>query len=467
MRRAAALALLLAGCAVGPDYEPPAVDAPAAWTSAAAEITSAERADLAEWWTVFGDPALDALVGRALEGSRDLRIAEARVREARALAGIADGALPPSAGAGASYDRSSASGNGTQSLTPFPVDDRQSLYRAGFDAAWEIDLFGRLRRASEAARADAGAAEEDLRAVRVSLVAEVARTYVELRGAQRQAALQREQLAAARESASLVRSRLDAGVGSDLDLARAEALAAALAAQIPASETLRARAAHRLAVLVGAPPGRLDIADAAPVPVPPARIVVGLPSDLLLRRPDLRAAERRAAAATARIGVALGDLLPRISLTGAFGVESLESEDLFRSASRTWAFGPAVRWPVFEGGRLRANVRVQEERQVRAVAEFERAFLVALEDAENALVAWFREGERLRSLREAEAAQRRAHSLAEELNRRGLASFLEALDARRSLAEAERLRVQGEAALSLAAVSLFKALGGGWSLPAD
>ncbi len=460
MRRALPL-LLLAGCAVGPDYEPPAASTPSAWARAEAERTDAGPGDLSRWWTVFGDPVLESLVARAVEGSPDLRIAAARVREARAAAGIARSELGPQVDLDGAYARTKTSGN----VFTFPgADLHQSRYRVAFDAAWEIDLFGGLRREVEAATADAQAAEEDRRAALVTLQAEVARVYVELRGAKRRRAVLRAQIAAAADRLGLLKARLEAGVATALDVAREEALLRGTEALLPPAERDVAQAQHRLGTLLGRDPGALlaELGADAPIPVPPARVVVGIPAQLLARRPDVRRAERELAAAVARIGVATAEFYPRISLTGAFGLESLRASHFFENASRIWAVGPAIRWPIFSTGRLRAQLEGAEARQQQALAAFDAALLRALEDVENALVAYLREGERRRLLTEAVAAARRALVLSEDLQRQGVASQLEVLVAQRALQLDELQLAESDAALTLSCVALYKALGGGW-----
>lgn len=463
MRRAWPL-LLLSGCMVGPDYAPPAAPAPAAWTRAEADRIDAGPAELSRWWAVFRDPALESLVARAVASNPDLRIAAARVAEARAAAGIAVSALGPTAAAGASYDRTRTSGN----VFTFPgADLHQSYYRAGFDAAWEIDVFGGLRREVEAATADAQAAEEDRRAALVSLQAEVARVYVELRGAQRRRAVLRDQVKAASERLALLQARLDAGVATSLDVVREEALLRSTEALLPPAERDVALASHRLGTLLGRDPGALvaELGAEAPIPVPPARVVVGLPAELLARRPDVRRAERRLASATARVGAATADFYPRISLTGAFGLESLRASSFVESASLAWSVGPAVRWPIFASGRLRARLGAAEAVEDQALAAFEGSLLRALEEVENALVAYLREGERRRKLAEAVAADRRALQLSEDLQRRGLASYLDVLTAQRALQGDELQLADSDAAVTLFCVALYKALGGGWEPP--
>lgn len=450
-------AALLAGCSVGPDYEPPVTKAPPGWGEAAETST----ADLSRWWTVFNDEALNRLVDRAVRANHDLKIAAARIEESRGQAGVVFGRVLPQIDSIDSYTKSRVSPN----AQPFKFDQiYQSRYKVGFDAAWEIDIFGGGRRRIEAAAADIESWVENHRAVLVTLLGDVGMNYVGLRGNQLLLAVLRQNVATAKGTVEITQARLAAGVATTLDVARAEALLASAEAALPDVETALKQTVHRLSVLLGLPPQALaqELAAAAPIPSAPGRVVVGLPSELLLRRPDVRQAERRLAAATATIGVAVAELYPRISLTGAFGLDSLGSSDLFTWQSRAWSLGPSIRWPIFAGGRIRAQIAVEEARAGQALSAYEKAVLVALEDVENALVSYLREGDRRRSLEAAVAADRRAVELADDLYRKGLTSFIEVLDAQRALyvAQAELARSQAQVTLDL--VALYKALGGGW-----
>jgi NodT family efflux transporter outer membrane factor (OMF) lipoprotein len=467
--RAGSLVLLvcLTGCpAVGPDYRPPAPPVAGEWSEPLLGGVTAAEASVVRWWTTFDDPMLDSLITRAVGSNQDVQIATARVREARALRGITAGELLPTIDATASLTDNRRSRN---SLT-FPVDTLDSdLYEAGFDATWEIDLFGGKRRAVEAATAELRAAIEDWRAVLVTLLAEVARNYVEARSFQRRVAITEQNIAAQRDALDIIRARFDAGLSSELDVSRSAALLATTASQAPALESSLQRAVHRLGVLLGAGPGALldDLRQQAPVPTPPPQVPVGLPSDLLRRRPDIRRSERQLAAATARIGVATADLFPKFALTGTAGLQSLSTGDLFGSGSEFWTAGPAFTWRLFDGGRIRANIRVQNERQRQALAEYEKTVLTSLEEVENALVAYAKEQVRHRALQEAVTANRRALDLASELYLRGLVDFLNVLDVQRALYLDEDLAAQSEGAVAANLVALYKALGGGWEAPAE
>ena len=459
----AVLAALLAGCAVGPDYEAPQLQVPGAWSALEApkegqtSAAQAVQADLSQWWTSFGDPDLVRLTGQALAGNLDLRVAASRVREARAVRGIAQGALLPSVGAGGSYQRVRPSETG---VVPFS-GEAFDTYQAGFDASWEIDVFGGNRRRLEAATAEVEASEEALRDVRVSLVAELARSYMEVRAAQTRGRIARLNLEAQQRTAAFTRARLDAGQATELDVSRAEAQVAATASMIPFLETVERQAAHAVALLLGQAPGSWT-AGAGALPAAPAEIPVGMPTDLLRRRPDLRRAERELAAATARVGVATADLYPRFFLSGSLGSESIDASDFLTPASRAWSFGPSISWSLFQGGRIRANIEAQNARQEQASIRFEQTLLGALRDVEDALVAHSRDQLRRVELARAATLQRRSVELAQERYAQGLADFLVVLEAQRFLYAAEDAVVQVEQAVATDAIALYKAVGGGW-----
>ncbi|MBI5441994.1 MAG: efflux transporter outer membrane subunit [Deltaproteobacteria bacterium] len=451
----------LTACAVGPAYVRPEPAAPAEWSQT---VTKASRdsSALREWWKSFGDAKLNELIERAAGSSLELKIAQARVREARALRAVAAGAELPRLTAGVEFDRTRRSGHNPN--LPPGAPTVVNLFQTSFDASWEIDLFGGTKRAVEAADAELGASVEDLRAAYVTLFGEIARNYVEVRGFQRRLAVARRNLEGQKETLAVTRSRLEAGLAPDFDVDRASAQVSTIEAQIPPLEVSLQRAVHRLAVLLGQEPGSLNelLLDEAPIPAPPPELQVGLPSDLLERRPDVRRAERAVAAATARVGAATADLYPRFSLAGGFGFQSGRLEDLALASSRFWSFGPALRLPLFQGGRIRANIEVQNERQAQALLAYEKAFLSALEEVENALAAYGKEEARRRALVEAVAAHERAFATAGALYSSGLTDFLQVLDAQRSLLAAQSQLAESEAAAVSGLVALYKALGGGW-----
>jgi len=452
---------LVAGCAtVGPDYAAPEAAVPPAWREAAGSGLVHGETDLATWWRRLQDPVLDGLVERATRQGLDLREALARVREARALRGVADADRFPTIDAEASYQRHGESEN-----TPLGglVPD-SDLFAAGFDTSWELDLWGRVRRSIEAADADLGASVEDARDVAVTVAAETARAYIELRSFQARLAVARTNVALQKETLDLARTRLDAGLVGERDVAQAGSNLESTRSRVPALEVGLRASENRLAVLAGLPPGALaaELAEAAPIPVPPTELAVGVPADLLRRRADVRRAERVLAAETARIGVAEGELYPQLTLGGSLGLAAERPGDLFESGSEVFSLGPSLRWNLFDGGRLRRRVEAQDARAQQALVRWERAVLVALEETENAMTAFGREQARRGSLLLAAAEARRAVDFARTQYREGLTDFQTVVDTERTVAALEDEVAQSEAAIATSTVAVYKALGGGW-----
>jgi NodT family efflux transporter outer membrane factor (OMF) lipoprotein len=461
---AAMFLALLAGCAVGPDYHSPKASASAQqWTSPLVGGETNGPADLATWWKNFGDTNLDSLVTMAVQSNLTLRIAEAHVREARAERDVASGSFWPSVGTSGSYSRNRFGQNGFPPLPAgTPLD--YNLYNASFDATWELDIFGGTRRTIEAANAKTGAALFSQRDVLVSLLAEVARNYIAARGYQQRLAITMQNIQVQQEILNLTSNRFENGLSSDLDVQQATALLTATEAELPSLKTGFDESVHHLAVLLGQPPGALmdEMSVEKPIPLTPPVVPVGLPSDLLQRRPDVQKSERELAAATARIGAAKADLFPKFSLTGFAGLESISTANFFNYASRYWSAGPTVQWEIFQAGSIRANVRVQNARQEQALDVYEQTVLVALEDAENALTAYAREQTRRESLSQSVQANEQALELSTQLYNNGLTDFLHVLDSERSLYAAQDALVQSDQTVSLNLVQLYKALGGGW-----
>jgi len=466
------LALLSAGCMVGPNYARPTIDIPERWSEAPQANTPAP-AEPSRWWTTFGDPELDSLVERASRANLDVAIAQARIREARANRGIAAAPLWPSVTASGSYTRSlqsdNASGsstNGSQSGASFGSFNNQptDIYQLNFDSSWEVDLFGGTRRSVEAAQATLEASYFDHGDVLLTLLGDVARNYIELRGFQRQLDIARSNLAAQEDTLGLTRARYQGGLASDLDVARAEAQVETTASQIPTLETSYKDAAHRLGVLLGEAPGALldELAPTRPIPVADARIPSGLPSDLLRQRPDIRRAERQLASATAQIGVATSDLYPKFSLVGSAGLESLKTSNFFNEGSKLWSIGPSISWPIFQGGQIVSTIEVRNAQEQQALLTYRRTILTALEDVENAIVAYTQERDRSEALAAAVASNQRAVDLATILYTRGLSDFLNVIDAQQNLFQAQSDLAQSETSVSTDLVALHKALGGGW-----
>jgi NodT family efflux transporter outer membrane factor (OMF) lipoprotein len=457
-------ALVLAGCAaVGPDYTRVKPDAPDEWHAelqGGLTAGSLEPETLAHWWSTLNDAELDSLVARAVNGNLDLKNARARVREARALRGISKAGLFPTldAAASASKQRSSEnSGTGTES----------KLYTADFDAGWELDIFGGVRRSVEAAQANLEATQEDLYDVLVSLLAEVALNYVEVRTFQARLAVTEANIKTQQETYDLNRSRYQAGIIDELPVQQSLRILETSRSQIPALKTGLEAAKNRLAVLLGEQPGKLhrELAAKRPIPELPKTVVIGIPAETLRHRPDIRRAERNLAAQTARIGVATADLYPKFRLFGTIGLESLSSGDFLEWASRTWSIGPGVSWNIFHGGAIRQNIEVQTARQEQALIQYEAAVLRAQEEVENVLVAYAKEQIRRESLAKAATAAQRAAIVAQDQYQAGLVDFNNVLDAQRSLLILQDQLDQSNGAVTSNLIRLYKALGGGWKYP--
>lgn len=471
--------LMIAGCTVGPEYAPPQTEMPDQWGELSGEVDAQATTDmdhtptnesvsLAEWWLAFDDPMLNSLVERAVHANLDLRAATARVRESRAQRGVVAADLYPAVDATASYSRSRNSDDSFPTSPGASAGEEADLYRAGFDATWEIDIFGGVRRSVEAADADIAVSIEDYRDVLVTLLAEIARNYVELRGSQQRIEIARANLESQRETLEITRARLEAGLISDFDVARAEAQVQLTESQIPSLQNAARQSIHALSVLLAMEPTALvdELSTNRAIPTGPPRVPVGLPSDLLRRRPDVRRAERQLAAATARIGVATADLFPRFSLTGSIGLESSHMSSLGNFSSRFWSIGPSVRWPILDFGRLRSNVDVQNAREQQAFAAYQQIVLNSLREVEDALVTLSTEQAREQRLASAVQSNQRAVELARQLYQHGLSDFISVLQAERDLYESEDALVQSRRTVTTSLVSLYKALGGGWDTQA-
>jgi len=462
------LCAALAGCAVTPDYHPPTADVPARWNEAPESSVPGALAT-SPWWRTFNDSELDSLIERALRANLDLQLAEARLREARARRGTAAASQWPSINAKASAARERDSRNAPNPVLVQPdgqvepPGQPENLFQAGFDATWELDLFGGTRRSIEAAQADLEATAYDRDAILLTLLAEVSRNYIKLRGVQEQIRIARESLVAQQDMLTLVRARYVAGMATDLDVARAEVQIQQTASQLPALDTSSKTAVHRLSVLLGQPPGALahELVAGRPIhaPSPP----LGLPSDLLRQRPDIRSAERHLAAASAREGVATTNLYPKFSLLGTVGLASVAAGDFFNSASTLWSVGPSMTWPIFQGGRIVATIKVRDAQQQEALIEYRRAILSGVEDVENAITAYLHEQAQQATLAKAVASEQRAVEYARERYVGGLSDFRDVLDAQRSLFLSQSELARHDTAVSLDLVALYKALGGGWS----
>ena len=451
-----ACVMMTAGCTVGPDYQPQEPNMPAAYIGRISTAeTPAEYTDLVQWWTVFNDPNLTSLVDRAVKSNLDLLQAEARIRQARAARGVAAAGFWPTANTTGSYTRSRSGGSSAT---------YSNLFQAGLDAAWELDVFGGTRRSIEAAEADVQFAVEDHRDVLVTLVSEVSLNYVELRGFQQEIVIARDNLKAQQHTAELTRKRFQGGLVGSLDVANADAQVATTASQIPTMETSAQQAIYNLSVLLGREPAALleELSSASLIPTTPPEVPMGIPSELLRRRPDIRRAEAQIHGATARIGVATADLFPKFSLTGSLNFQSNQLNRLVKWNERSWTFGPAIDWQIFNAGSVSSNIKLQKAIQQETMLAYQKTVLTALQDVENALVAYANEHRRRKALVDAVAANRNAVELATKLYAQGQTDFLNVLNAQRSLYGSEEALVLSTRNLSTDLVALYKALGGGW-----
>ncbi len=457
-------AAVLAACAVGPNYHAPETKA-AEKFDGVENTTFSTQENVEQFWRTFGDPALDALVAEARASNYDLRIALTRVNEARALRREAAFDLAPSINATGGYTKTRLS---TASPGfPVPGTDRNSeAYDAGFDAFWELDFFGGVRRGLEASSADLGAIEAARRDLLVTVTAEVTRTYFELRGFQQQLDVARRNVVNQKATLDLAQARLDAGGGTEFDTARAQAQLSGTLGTIGPLEAAVARAIHRMSVLIGREPGalRAQLAPAQDLPPLPGIVPVGDPAGLLRRRPDIRIAERELAGATARVGVAVADLFPRVTFTGSAGYVAGSSGALGDRGTDAYVLAPGISWAIFDLGHVQARIGAARARNEGALLRYEQTVLQALEETENSLVTHARARDRLIHDEQAVQSSNTAADLARVRYENGASDFLQVLDAERTLLETEdRLaRSRTEAATSLIAV--YKSLGGGWSL---
>ena len=447
--------LVLAGCvSVGPNYKAP-VQEPVVLQGAQQPVFST-ASPVASWWAQFDDPVLEQLVHGALSDNLDLRVAVARVSQARAVFVESRLDQAPHITAGGSYDRRKQ---------PDPQLGGQRVfsesYQLGFDAGWELDLFGRKRRAAEAARADLDAEQANLADAQVLVAAEVARNYFELRGTQKRIAVAQHTLVNLRDTQKLTEARWELGAGSELDVQSSRARLKAIEADIPLLEVAETQSRNRLAVLLGQRPETLT-AILAPHDVPAfaKALPLGDTRELLRQRADVRVAERRLAAATARVGVATADLFPRLSLSGFVGFLGGDASGLVNGNNKAWSLTPSLSWAAFDFGTVRARLRASKAEAEGVAAQYEQAVLLALEDTENALTRYSKQQARLAIVVEQAQAARRAESLAQIRYREGSEDFLTLLDAQRTQLAADDALAAAESEVNVSVVGVYKALGG-------
>lgn len=452
------LSLLLSSCMVGPDYKKPPSTVPANWSvKSQAKSIPIDSRTFVKWWLIFNDPVLSSLMGRMQQGNLDLRQAQARLREARAKRGLAKANLFPTLSA-------KASANQTGISEEVGAGNTYELYSNRFDASWEVDVFGKLRRGLESAEASMQASEEDLRNVLVSLYAETALNYVEVRSFQARLAITQASLSAQQDTYQLTDWRYQAGLTTQLDVDQAKLEMETTRATLPTLHSGLEQAQHRLAVLLGQPPGALKplLTPVQAIPVAPVSVAVGIPADLLRQRPDVRRSERQLAAQTAQIGVATAARYPDFNLSGYIGLEALAYTNLYSAGAKAFQMAANTALTLFDAGRLRRKIDIQTALQEQALALYEATILQALSDVENALVAFAQEQSRRDTLEAAVKAGQSALELALFEYNSGTVDFLRVLVAQRSLLTAQNQLALSDAEVASNLIRLYKALGGGW-----
>ncbi|RBP35912.1 multidrug efflux system outer membrane protein [Roseimicrobium gellanilyticum] len=454
------LPALLAGCNVGPKFTSPETKTDARFASSKREGSFSADNEVATWWRKFNDSKLNSLIERAFANSPDLRIAAARVDEARALHSAARFDYFPTVTSDASYlnQRSSIAQSG------FGRSRNLELYEVGLDGFYEVDFWGRVRNNNKAALAELGTAEALRRDALVLLASDVASNYMQLRGLQNELAVAQRNATNQRDTLKLTESLLQGGRGTELDTSRARAQLNSTLAAIPVIESAIRRNIHRISVLTGQQPQVLldELLKSKPMPTLPSIVRVGSPAELLRRRPDIRAAEFQIEAATARVGVATADLFPRVTFNGRVALQAESFSGLAKSGADAYSFGPSISWAAFDLGRVKAQIDASKARNVQSIAQYEQTVLGALEETENAMTSFGRQRARRDFLREASAASQQAAKLARERYQNGVADFLTVLDAERVMLEAESRQAESETLTAVALVAIYKSLGGGW-----
>jgi NodT family efflux transporter outer membrane factor (OMF) lipoprotein len=468
------LVFLMSGCMVGPDYVKPDVQVEEGWLQQHNQRIKSEPADFSEWWTVFNDPVLDNLIEMASRQNLDLQNAGLRILEARAQLGIAIGSQYPQT------QQFSGEANANQlsdkAANEATLDRFYYNYQIGFDAAWEFDFWGRFRRGVESANASLYASLADYDDILVSLIAEVARTYLDIRTFEQRLVVTRENVKLQEKSLALAVARFEVGDTSQLDVSQAKALLKQTQATIPPLEASLRQAKNALAILLGILPTEVQdvLGPAQPIPTAPIEVAVGIPADLLRRRPDIRLAEFQAAAQSAQIGVAKADLYPSFSLVGSIGLQSTDKggvlsnnanfSDLFTSGGITYFIGPTFQWPIFNYGRLKNNVRVQDARFQQLVVNYQNTVLRAFQDVEDATVGFLRTQEQSVFLADSVEQYKLSVKLSLIQYREGLTSYQRVIDAQRNLAQQEDFFASATGSVGTNLIALYKALGGGWEL---
>jgi multidrug efflux system outer membrane protein len=456
---------IITGCRVGPNYEKPDIKVPEKFESSSPNVEAGVSGDLSKWWTSMNDPVLTSLVQQVMQGNLDIKVAGDRIAQAQAVRGIISGTDKPRVDIDGSAVRNSYSLNSV--FGPFLPNRLENDFIGGFNARWELDLFGKTARSVEAADAGVEAARENKRAVMLAMSAGVAKEYIRLRQFQKRMDIANSNIQIQQNILDVMKHRFDVGLVNKLTLQQAEAQLEAARSVLPQLDTALQQAVHRIGILAGQEPRALEnqLMTSGDIPAAKPMVPIGLPSELLTRRPDVVRAERNLATATANIGAATADLFPRFSLTGALGQESTSFDRITSGASRYWTLASGFSWPVLDSGMIRANIRLQDARQQEAMNVYIRSILNAFEDVENALVAYGNEQQRLTLLEAETSAKQKSLNLAEERYDKGLVDFVNVLDARRQLYQSEDALIVSRSQLALSLVGLYESLGGGWDMP--
>jgi NodT family efflux transporter outer membrane factor (OMF) lipoprotein len=452
--------LQLSGCmSVGPDYEQPVTKMPDAWHQSVQEDLSSGKPDLQTWWTVFGDDTLNALITRASTNNLDLKTAASRIEQAAALRGVSASQYFPEIIAGGAASAVQTS----KAQTPAGSDREGELYQASLSMAWELDLWGRIRRSVESSDASLQATVENYRDIMVVLYADIAANYINVRTLQERIEFAENNLNAQMETMELTQNRYDAGLVPALDVSQAELNRSRTESVIPPLNQQLVEAINRLSVLTGNMPYALqqELEETKPIPAASANVVAGLPAELLRQRPDIRRAERELAAQNALIGATQAELYPTLTLPGTLTLESGDG-DLFRSANTAYSFGPQLRWSIFNGRRISSQVDAERAATKAALLTYEQTILLALEEVEDAMAAYANEKDRIQSLQSAEASARKSVELVTELYKSGLTDFQNVLNMEQALLDQQDLLASSRGLISANLVAIYKALGGGW-----
>lgn len=462
------LCVIFSACQVGPDYRPHIMNVPEKWPDVKRKgdnnLQAAEAEKLAEWWTTLDDPALSGLVKRVLEGNRNLKIALTRIRQARAVLGEADKQLHPSITGSTTYRRTQSGKPTVDDSDPSAFSVGSDYYNTGFDASWEIDLFGKKHRNIEAAAAELEVSGEGYRTVLVSMVSEAVSGYVRLRTLQKQLEIVTRNLEIQEKALSVLEDKAAAGLIGSLQVQQARYNVENTRARIPGYSVSIEETLNTLAILLGEMPGDLhdELSSPASIPVPGVEIVIGIPADILRRRPDIRKAERALAAQTARVGAATADLYPSLRLTGALGLTASSLDSFFSDENAALNISPFISIPVFNRNRIRDQIEIQNAIQERTLIEYETTVVDAIKEVRDAIMSYGEEQKRYRMLTKGAAAAQSALEIADERFNSGLVDFLDVLDAQRALLSFEESQASSRGTITLGLIKLYKALGGGW-----